>query len=111
MSIWLAWRHPDVFTHVSSQSVCLTAMPGGGNAYHDPEWLSEQMRQTPRQPFRLYVETGQIEWLLAPNRRFAALLADKNYLHSYREWPSGHNWTTWEQGLVPGLLSLFGKER
>jgi enterochelin esterase-like enzyme len=55
------------------------------------------------------VQTGQIEWLLAPNRRFAAMLADKGYLHSYQELPGGHNWTTWEQGLEPGLVYLFGK--
>jgi len=107
VSIWLAWRNPQVFARVASQSGCFTASPGGGNPYHDPEWLTEQMRQTARRDLRLFVETGQIEWLLAPNRRFAAMLAEKGYLHSYQEWPGGHNWTTWEQGLAPGLLYLF----
>jgi enterochelin esterase-like enzyme len=37
------------------------------------------------------MQTGQIEWLLAPNRRFAAVLADKGYCHIYEELPSGHN--------------------
>ena len=107
VSIWLAWRNPDIFSKVASQSGCFTAIPGGGDSYHDPEWLTEQLRQTPRRPLRLYVETGQIEWLLAPNRRFAAMLADKGYIHSYHERPSGHNWATWEQGLEPGLSYLF----
>jgi enterochelin esterase family protein len=59
---------------------------------------------------RFYVETGQIEWLLAPNRRFAAMLADKAYPHCYQERPGGHNWATWEQGLEPGLKYLFGND-
>jgi enterochelin esterase-like enzyme len=61
-----------------------------------------------RRPIRFFLQTGQIEWLLAPNRRFAALLAEKGYPHFYQELPSGHNWATWKQGLVPGLLYLFG---
>ena len=107
VSVWVAWRNPDIFSKAASQSGCFTAMPGGGDYYHDPEWLTSQFRQTARRSLRLYMETGQIEWLLAPNRRFAAMLADKGYLHSYNERPSGHNWATWEQGLEPGLTYLF----
>lgn len=108
VSTWLAWRNPHLFTKVGSQSGCFTARPGGGDEYHDPEWFTEQFAETPRRPLRFYTQTGQIEWLLAPNRRFAATLADKGYPHSYEELPSGHNWATWEQGLEPGLKYLFG---
>jgi enterochelin esterase family protein len=108
MSAWLAWRNPQLFTKVASQSGCFTAAPQEGDYYHDPEWLTEQFAATPLRPLRFYVETGQIEWLLAPNRRFAAMLADKGYPHCYQERPSGHNWATWEQGLEPGLKYLFG---
>ncbi len=83
VAFWLAWRNPDLFSKVASQSGCFTAIPGGKDAYHDPEWLTEQFRQTTRLPLRLSMETGQIEWLLAPNRRFAAMLADKGYIHRY----------------------------
>lgn len=107
VSVWLAWRNPDIFSKVASQSGCFTAMLGGDDYYHDPEWLTSQFRKTARRPLRLYVETGQNEWLLAPNRRFAAMLADKGYIHSYHERPSGHNWATWEQGQEPGLSYLF----
>lgn len=110
ISAWLAWRNPDLFTKVSSQSGCFTADPEGGDEYHDAEWFTEQFAATPRQPLRFYMQTGQIEWLLAPNRRFAAALVDKGYPHNYEELPSGHNWATWEQGLEPGLTYLFGNE-
>lgn len=107
-AIWLAWKHPELFTKVGSQSGCFKAHPDGGNEYQDPEWFTEQFAQTNPLPLRLYLQTGQIEWLLAANRRFAAILAEKGYAHKYEELPSGHGWATWEQGLVPGLEYLFG---
>jgi enterochelin esterase family protein len=108
VSGWLAFRHPDMFQKVATQSACLTASPTGGDSYADPEWLTEQYLAAETLPLRFYCETGQLEWLLAPNRRFAAMLADKGYPHAYFERPSGHNWMTWRQGLAPALSFLFG---
>ncbi|MDX2006565.1 MAG: alpha/beta hydrolase-fold protein [Meiothermus sp.] len=109
VSSWLALRHPGLFQKVATQSACLTASPEGGDSYLDPEWLTAQYAGSPALDLRFYCETGQIEWLLAPNRRFAAMLADKGYRHAYLERPSGHNWMTWRQGLAPALRYLFGK--
>lgn len=111
VSAWLAWRNSRVFSLVASQSGCFTAEPQGGNYYHDAEWLTTQFAQTECRPVRFYLETGQIEWLLAPNRRFAAMLADKGYPHNYHERASGHNWATWEQGLGLGLRYLLGTDK
>jgi len=108
VSAWLAWQHPQLFSKVGSQSGCFTADPRGGDEHHDPEWLTMKFAATERRQVRFYLETGQLEWLLAANRRFAAMLVDKGYPHTYQERPSGHNWTTWEQGLEPGLKYLFG---
>ncbi|HTI15389.1 MAG TPA: alpha/beta hydrolase-fold protein [Dictyobacter sp.] len=110
VSVWLAWQHPHLFSVVGSQSGCFTATPQGNDPHHDPEWLTAQFARTPTLPVRFYLDTGQIEWLLAPNRRFAALLADKKYTHYYAERPSGHTWATWEQGLVPGVRFLIPSE-
>lgn len=109
VSVWLAWRNPSIFSKVGSQSGCFTAHPEGKDEYHDPEWLTEQLATSDRRPLRFYIQTGQIEWLLAPNRQFAAMLADKAYPHFYQEQPSGHNWATWEQGLALGLIYLFDR--
>lgn len=108
VSLWMAWRNPQTFQTIGTQSACLTASPNGGDSFRDPEWLTEQYAASERRGLRLYCETGQIEWLLPANRRFAATLADKGYPHGYRERPSGHNWMTWRQGLEPGLKLLFG---
>ncbi len=108
VSSWLALRNPDLFQKVATQSACLTASPEGGDSFTDPEWLAERYLASEILPLRFYCETGQIEWLLAPNRRFAAMLSDKGYRHTYLERPSGHNWMTWRQGLAPALAYLFG---
>lgn len=107
VSAWLAWRNPQIFGLVGTQSACLTLEPGGDDSYTAPEWLTQQYAHSPKLPLRFYCETGQIEWLLAANRRFAAMLQDLGYPHAYQERASGHNWMTWRQGLLPGLKYLY----
>lgn len=107
VSGWLALRHPELFQKVATQSACLTASPQGGNCFTDPEWLTEQYQASETLPLRFYCDTGQLEWLLASNRRFAAMLCDKGYRHAYFERPSGHNWMTWRQGLAAALSYLY----
>lgn len=58
VSAWLAWRNPQLFTKVGSQSGCFTADPDGGDEYHDPEWLTAQFAATERRSVRFYLETG-----------------------------------------------------
>jgi enterochelin esterase-like enzyme len=106
-SLWQALRHPERFPKVLALSPALKAHPGGMDAYRDREWLLEQYAEAQRLP-RIYLEVGLLEWLLGPNRRFAALLADRKAPHAYRERPSGHNWVTWKQALAPGLGYLLG---
>ncbi|KGQ21429.1 alpha/beta fold hydrolase [Thermus filiformis] len=107
-SLWQALRHPGRFPKVLALSPALKAHPGGQDTYRDQEWLLERYREAERLP-RVYLEVGLLEWLLAPTRRFAALLADRKAPHAYRERPSGHNWVTWKQALAPGLRYLLGR--
>lgn len=107
-SLWQALRHPERFPKVLALSPALKAHPQGGDTYTDPEWLTERYAEAQRLP-RVYLEVGLLEWLLAPSRRFAALLADRKAPHAYRERPSGHNWVTWKQALAPGLRYLLGE--
>ncbi|MDM7325005.1 MAG: alpha/beta hydrolase-fold protein, partial [Thermus sp.] len=107
-SLWQALRHPGRFQKVLALSPALKAHPGGNDAYRDREWLLEQYAQARALP-RIYLEVGLLEWLLAPNRRFAALLAERKVPHAYRERASGHNWVTWKQALAPGLRYLLGE--
>jgi enterochelin esterase family protein len=38
-----------------------------------------------------------------------ALLEEKGYHLTYREYPGGHNYTAWRDDLWLGLEALFGK--
>ena len=109
-ALWLALRHPDVFSLTAAQSPALRAVPGGSDARNDPEWLLERYAASPRLPQRVIVQTGLLEWLLPSVRRFAALLAERGISHAYFEYPSGHNWFTWRLGLVDGLLEVLGSD-
>jgi len=107
-ALWLALKHPDVFTAVAAQSPALLAEPGGKDAHSDPEWLRDRYQEAARLPRRLSMQVGLLEWLLPPVRRFAAVIAERGAVHEYREYPSGHNWHTWRLGIEAGLVDLFG---
>ncbi len=109
-ALWLGLEHPDVFARVGAQSPALLAAPGGRDARRDPEWLAEHYAAAASIPGRIALQAGRLEWLLAPARRFVALLAARGTLHEYREYPSGHNWVTWRVGLEAGLLDLYGSD-
>lgn len=109
-ALWLGLEHPGVFARVGAQSPALLAVPGGRDARRDPEWLAERYADAARIPGRIAVQVGRLEWLLAPVRRFAAVLAAREATHEYREYPSGHNWVTWRVGLEAGLVDLYGSD-
>ncbi len=109
-ALWLGLGHPDVFGRIGAQSPALRALPGGSDARRDPEWLTERYAAAEQRPARIALQVGRLEWLLAPVRRFAALLAESAAVHEYREYPGGHNWVTWRVGLEAGLADLFGAD-
>lgn len=106
VSLWL-WATSERVAFAMAHSPAVRAVPGGNDAYAEPEWLTEHL--APRDG-RVYLEVGILEWLLAPTRRLAARLADLGIEHGYRERPSGHNWVTWRQGVAPGLGYLLGSD-
>ncbi len=113
ISLYTAWQHPDWFGKVISHSGALIASPEGRRGQRIDttqagEWLLEQLRLKPPHHLQLSLNSGTLEWLLAPNRRMAALLQDLGVRHQYREYPSGHNWVTWRQALPEALLFMQG---
>jgi enterochelin esterase-like enzyme len=92
ISLATAFAHDDVFGQVVAHSGAFQAEPGlVPSSYGQREWLLEQIAGQPRRNLRIWLDCGQLEWLLGANRRMAAALFDQKYPHHYREWPSGHN--------------------
>jgi enterochelin esterase-like enzyme len=44
--------------------------------------------------------------LLASNRRFAALLAERNFRFEFNAGPGGHDWNQWNSRLPEMFASL-----
>ncbi len=113
ISLYTAWQHPDSFGRVVSHSGAFIAAPQGRQGSRIDtttagEWLRTQLEARAPEALRISLDTGTLEWLLAPNRRMAAALQDLGAAHQYREYPSGHNWVTWQNALPEALLYMQG---
>jgi enterochelin esterase-like enzyme len=102
-SLYAAMHAPETFGMVVTQSGAFQGQPDTTYKRGASEWLTGQLASTPRLPLRLSADCGRLEWLLGANRRLAGLLFDKHYPHQYLERESGHNWTTWRNGLAAHL--------
>lgn len=107
ISLHLGARHPELFSRVVAHSGAFIAHPDR-RAEVDTvlagEWLRARLEGDAPEHLRISLDSGVLEWLLAPNRRLAASLADLGVEHQYREYASGHNWVTWRSALPEALL-------
>ncbi|MEZ4386534.1 MAG: alpha/beta hydrolase-fold protein [Candidatus Krumholzibacteriia bacterium] len=102
----LAWRHPLSFQTVVSQSGAFLFHPGqriGDDPHGGRPWWRERVGREAWRPVRWHLQTGTLEWLHEPNRNLARALEIAGYDVRYAERPSGHNWTTWRNGLAEGF--------
>ena len=113
---WAA-EHPELFRLVLSQS-------GSFWIPHPPDTepgsLIRAMMGRPRLPLRIYMDAGLLEGnyvipggmtLLAANRHMRDVLSLKGYRVTYREFNGGHEYASWRETLVDGLVTLLGKGR
>lgn len=102
MALYAGLRMPETFGRVFSQS--------GAFVMGDHEMpVIGMVRHQPKADLKIWLDCGQYEWLVTCNRQMAALLQEKDYSVNYREYPGGHNYTMWRDGLWRGLEYLFGK--
>ena len=115
-----AFRHPDLFGVVVSQS---GAFWRGAEASNDPpyEWLTAQYAAAPRKDLRLFLEVGAKETrgalggaapsILEANRRLRDALARKGYRVTYFEVPDGqHAPEFWKERLPAALEAAARRE-
>jgi len=111
---YAAWRHPQVFGQVLSQSGAFQSAPPG-----DPEaeWLTRQLAESPRQPLSFYLEAGMLEVatddphepsLLLANRHLRDVLRAKGYPVCYSEFCGAHLFGCWRGTFADGLMALLG---
>jgi enterochelin esterase-like enzyme len=109
---YVAWRYPDCFGNVLSQSGTFARRP---DATTEPGWLIRQYVEAPRQPLRFYLEVGLLEndvvadeatSLLASNRHLRDVLQAKGYPVAYAEYSGGHDYIVWRGTFADGLVAL-----
>jgi len=114
---YAAFRHPEVFGAVLSQSGSFWWKPEGDNRH---EWLTRQFEASPKLPVRFYLDVGLMERgksqesdpnMLEVNRRMRDVLRAKGYQLFYQEFNGGHEWANWRGTFADGLLFLAGKNR
>jgi enterochelin esterase family protein len=102
----LGWRHPLHFQTIVSQSGAFLFYPDQAvreGPYGGKGWWADRVRDEAWRPLRWQVQTGTLEWLHEPNRDLADALVRRGLDAQYVERPSGHNWTTWRDGLADGF--------
>lgn len=113
---FLAFRRPDLFGNVLSQS---GAVWRGAEASNAPpfEWLTAQYAASPRKDIRFTIDIGALETVhvlggtgpspVDASRRFVAALRAKGYPVTYTEVPNAaHAPQFWRQRLAGDIVSL-----
>lgn len=111
---YAAFRHPEIFGLVLSQSGGFIYSPPGEA---EPEWLIRQFAASPRLPLRFHLDCGLMEDLPAEgaspnivmtNRHLRDTLLARGYMVHYQEFNGGHEYLNWRGTLADGLLALLG---
>jgi enterochelin esterase family protein len=113
---YVAWRRPELFGNVLSQSGAFWR--GNEGSVDEPEWLTHQFQNSPKQNLRFYIEVGALETrqtaggpvFIEATRRLRQALEAKGYQVRYLEVANaGHDPSHWRSQLAGGLIYLFGR--
>lgn len=114
-AVVLALRHPDLFSFAGALSPALDVPTRPFSVKRWDQWKRHRAifgpwrgeREKNYDPYALaaaaneqtapylFVTCGNQEGLLAANRRFAALLRQRNLPHEFHAVAGGHNWNQW----------------
>lgn len=109
---FVAFRHPEIFGNVLSQSGAYFFAPPEDD---EPEILPRTLSTSALKSIRFYVEVGTLEGngesfkgvnMLSSNRHFRDVLLAKGYPLTYHEFVGGHSDLNWRSGFASGILAL-----
>ena len=111
---FVAFRHPELFANVLSQS---GAFMFGAPGEQSGEKLKREIEAATRRDVAFYLEAGIYEVgrlengvdLLTSNRHLRDALKAKGYRLTYDEFAGGHSDLNWRSGFPKGLLALIGR--
>jgi len=100
MSMYTGLRMPDVFGKVLSQA--------GAFTYPSRDFaVVDMVRHGQARKVNIWMDIGQLDFLLEDNRKMYKLLQEKEYKVAYREFMCGHNYTAWRNDVWRGLEVMF----
>lgn len=114
-SMYIAFRHPQQFGKVLSQSGSFWWSPSNAKAPDEApaDWLAHQIKVAPKQPIKIYLNAGSFEVnppshsILETNLKLVKTLKSKGYSVDFEEVASGHDYFSWRVMLAHGLIALF----
>ncbi|ERI92749.1 putative esterase [Clostridiales bacterium oral taxon 876 str. F0540] len=107
-SAYLAFKNPDIFGNVLSQSASF---------WWNSEWLTNEFKKSNKLPLKFYLNVGIFEdkpyddepvMKDAIDNMYKVLL-EKGYEVKYENFYSGHDYLSWGETLANGLIELIGK--
>ena len=120
---YAAYRHPEVFGNVLSQSGSYwwtppfdPSKPFGFDPDSDHSYVARLFIDSQRLPIRFYLDAGSLELdrsgdggaILIPNRDFRNVLLSKGYEVHYQQFQGAHDYLSWRGTLADGLILLMG---
>jgi enterochelin esterase family protein len=100
MALYTGLRMPDVFGKVLSQS-------GAFTIENRDFAVVDLVRHGQAKDTRIWMNAAQLDVLLEDNQNMWALLQEKGYHVTYREFVAGHNFTAWRDDVWRGLEEMF----
>ena len=104
MSMYTGFRMPEIFGKVICQSGVF-GLDGRDFAVVD------LVRYGHARDLKIWMDIGTLDELLEDNRHMVALLNEKEYNVTYREFAAGHNYTAWRNDLWRALEAMFPLSR
>jgi enterochelin esterase-like enzyme len=120
---YAAYRHPEVFGNVLSQSGSYwwtpptdPAKPNSFSPDSEHGYVARLFIDSPKLPIRFYLDGGSLELdhsgqggsILIPNRAFRDVLLSKGYEVHYQQFQGAHDYLSWRGTLADGLILLMG---